>query len=168
MRIEPVFLVAPRPDPTRVPTRRAFLFAGGAFAFGSVIGGACGYSIGAAKGSAVEATGEKASEQEGELEKSGDARLDALRRLAVKAPVEDLVKNWNEWSTDFYFDYPEDAVLWKGADRLVDWALTHPTETEIQFLTTLLKFAAVDQRDQAVNLKQFEPQLRELRRQRQK
>ncbi|MCA8966690.1 MAG: hypothetical protein KDC48_17550 [Planctomycetes bacterium] len=144
MRIDPVFLVAPKPAPKAVPTRRAFLMAGGAFAFGSMIGGACGYSLGVAQGAPVEATAEKGGGEE--LGSSGDARLDALRRLAVKAPIEELVKNWNEWFAYFDTEYQSDPVLWRGMDRLAEWATANPNKASFELLTALVAASLQDKR----------------------
>lgn len=105
MKLEPVYLVAPRPKPPSMPTRRAFLFMGVAFAGGSIVGAACGYSIGSASGS-------------DELPLTGDPDLDEWRRLAVKAPLKELVRLRHEFMVALDRDYPEDAVLWQGLNRL--------------------------------------------------
>jgi len=161
MRIDPVFLVAPKPAPKAVPTRRAFLMAGGAFAFGSMIGGACGYSLGVAQGAPVEATAEKGGGEE--LGSSGDAQLDELRRLAVKAPIEEFVAKWNPWWGEFDFTYTSDPVLWKGLNRLAAWAIHQPERAERQMLTGLISAAQKDTRPEKENLSQFRRQLEEIR-----
>ncbi len=160
MKIDPVFLVAPAAPPPTVPTRRAFLLAGGAFAFGSMVGGACGYSIGAAKREPVEAAGEKA---DGELGSSGDAQLDELRRLAVKAPIEEFVAKWNPWWGEFDFTYTSDPILWQGLNRLAAWAIDQPDRAERQMLTGLITAAQKDNRPAKDNLSQFRRQLEEIR-----
>jgi hypothetical protein len=42
MRLDPIYLVAPKPNPPSMPTRRAFLVAGATFTLGAAVGGACG------------------------------------------------------------------------------------------------------------------------------
>lgn len=109
MRLEPVLLVAPRPQPPAMSSRRAFLIASGTFVAGSMFGGACGYSIGAAGGGVG-----------GEVvpESTGNAELDELRRLAVKAPIEELVEVRLQFLNSLTKDYSQDSILWAGVDRL--------------------------------------------------
>ena len=100
-----------------MPTRRAFVLCGATFAFGAVAGGACGYSLGAAAN----------AQPDEELVPSGDAELDELRRLAVKAPIEELVERRKTFTNSVIKDYPADQLLWKGVGRLCDAALAgHP------------------------------------------
>ena len=112
MRLDPVYLVAPLPKPPTMPTRRAFLLAGGTLAVGATLGGACGYSIGARSSEAAGAAGEMTS--------SGDVELDELRRLAVKAPIEELVAQRMYFANTLVDRYREDVVLWSGIGRLSD------------------------------------------------
>src|SRR5262245_48568230 len=106
MRLEPVFLVAPKPKPPSIPTRRAFLFIGISFAAGSTIGTACGYTLGRASVSGDPGAG-------GELPpSSGDADLDELRRLAIAAPIEELVERRNLFIMMRNRTYPDDRYLW--------------------------------------------------------
>lgn len=114
MKLEPVYLVAPRPKPPSMPTRRAFLFMGFAFAGGSVVGGACGYSIGAAIA------------KSGDLSPTGNAELDELRRLAVKAPLAELVENRLYFMMVFDRKYSSDEVLWRGVERLANAIAADP------------------------------------------
>ena len=117
MRLEPVFLVAPRPKPPSIPTRRAFLMAGCAFAAGSIVGGACGYTIGAmGRGSDVGSA--SAGPAEIELKPTGDADLDELQRLAVKAPIDELWEKANLFLGTRSFSYRDDAILYRGVERL--------------------------------------------------
>jgi hypothetical protein len=167
MRLEPVYLLAPKKTP---PTRRAFLVFAGGFAGGALLGGACGYSLGAmgsAGGAAAASGGAEAAKGE-ELPSSGDARLDALRRLAVKAPIEELVANWNPFCASFVFDYFKDPVLWRGADRLVAWALANPSATDVSMLNTLLQVVRGDARTGTESLRGQEQALRRLRSERSK
>lgn len=122
MRLDPVFLVAPKPTPPSMPTRRAFLVAGATFSFGVAIGGACGYSVGAARAAAAAPAGEP------ELESSGDADLDELRRLAVKAPIEELIERRLVFLSCVAKEYRRDAILWLGVERLA-----HTVQRDSQF-----------------------------------
>jgi len=114
MKIDPIYLLAPRPQAKGMPTRRAFLLASGTFVAGTAIGGACGYSMGAS-GSATAAQQPAA---EPDLEKSGDVELDELRRLAVKAPLDELFEKAPLFLHDRVSTYKHDDVLWRGVDRL--------------------------------------------------
>ena len=112
MRLEPVYLLAPKPKPPSMPTRRAILIAGSTFVAGFGVGGACGY----AAGSRVAPAGESTSEPE--LQPSGDADLDELRRLAVKAPIEELMQNAVVFANLVRATYRDDEILWRGMDRI--------------------------------------------------
>ena len=123
MRIDPVFLVAPKPVVPSMPTRRAFLLAGSTFAVGVSFGGACGYAVGAGKSG--EGGGEgKAKAKEEELPPTNDVELDELRRLAVKAPIEELVERRLVFIAALSIDYRKDEVLWRGVGRLCDEVLS--------------------------------------------
>src|SRR5262245_35073736 len=112
MKLEPVFLVAPKVSAGSVPTRRAFIFAGAAFLGGAVFGTACGYSLGAAAGPTPSPSEPAAPAS------TGDAKLDELRRLAVTAPIEELVAEHLDFVWWRERHYPNDAVLWQGVSRL--------------------------------------------------
>ena len=117
MRLDPVYLVAPKKKPPSIPTRRAFLIAGGTFLAGAAAGGACGYSAGATN------VGEG---QDALPPASGDAELDELRRLALKAPIEELAGRWLYFGDVFSKSYREDPFLPKGIDRLIDHLVATP------------------------------------------
>lgn len=119
MRLDPVLLVAQDKPPATMPTRRAFLFGGAIFATGLSLGGACGYAIGSQR---AEADGPVPADDD--FEKSGDADLDELRRLAVKAPIEELVKHRLLFVNATFADYPRDQVLWRGVRRLTEHLLS--------------------------------------------
>lgn len=99
------------------------------------------------------------------LSPSGDAKLDALRHWAVIAPVDEFVRVWNRWWSEFYFDYPSDAVLWRGADRLAAWALQHRDAAGQNFLGALVLASTQDPRGQSW-LRSQQAELRALRAQR--
>lgn len=111
MKLDPVFIIAPKPKPPSMPTRRAFVLAGATFALGAAAGGACGYSLGAAA---------NAQPEEEELAPSGDAELDELRRLAIKAPISELVQHRLMYLNSLSRYYRKDEVLWRGFERLCD------------------------------------------------
>lgn len=113
MRLDPVLLAAPSAPPALMPTRRAFVLGGAMFATGLSLGGACGYAIGSRRA-------EPAAEVE---ESSGDADLDELRRLAVKAPIEELVKHDLLFMTMTTRTYRRDKTLWRGMARIADQIL---------------------------------------------
>jgi hypothetical protein len=139
MRLDPVFVVGPKPASPSMPTRRAFLFAGGTFALGVSVGGACGYAVGVSAANAGESVGHSAqpSEQrptteqpaEADLKPSGDLELDEMRRLAVKAPIEELIEQRLIFVDSFLRNYSNDQILWRGLGRLCDAVLAradHP------------------------------------------
>jgi hypothetical protein len=132
MRLDPVFLVEPKPAAASIPTRRAFLVAGGTFAFGLSIGGACGYAMGAASangaggGTGSEQEKEAPAAQSEELKPSGDVDLDELRRLAVKAPIEELLEYRIPFLREFSLRYRNDEMLWRGVGRIADAVIARP------------------------------------------
>jgi len=133
MRLEPVLLVAPRAKPQPMTSRRAFLVAGGMFTAGTVLGGACGYTIGVAVGGAGGGGAAAAGAGEDEL-KTGDAELDELRRLAVKAPIEELVRLGVAFCRKRDISYPSDAILWRGIDRLARHLVQDPSAVDRSLL----------------------------------
>ncbi|MBM4060664.1 MAG: hypothetical protein FJ265_06165 [Planctomycetes bacterium] len=118
MRIAPVYVIAPLAGKT-LPTRRAFLLASGTFLAGTVVGGACGYSLGAARAGA-------APQQEPELPSSNDVELDELRRLAVKAPIDELFEKALPFLHIRVSTYKNDEILWRGVDRLSKEIIENP------------------------------------------
>lgn len=117
MKLEPVFLLAPKPKPPSMPSRRAFLIAGGTFFAGIGLGGACGYAAG------VSGKGEGVREENALPEPSGNAELDELRRLALKAPIEELVGKRDALLHFATSAYPNDKYIWHGIGRLVEATL---------------------------------------------
>jgi len=98
--------------PSTVPTRRVFVMAGVTFLVGTTTGGWWGY----AAGSAVAASEREAAE----LAPTGDADLDELRRLAVKAPIEELLEQRLVFIGCLFREYPKDKILWGGAKRIAE------------------------------------------------
>lgn len=129
MRLEPVFVVAPKATSPSMSTRRAFLLASGTFAAGATLGGACGYAMGSqapADGGAGAASPSADPAADESPKPSGDVELDELRRLAVKAPIEELVKQRPIFLTYFGRRYRKDEILWRGVDRLCQEVLKRP------------------------------------------
>lgn len=150
-----VFVVAPQKAASPAPTRRAFLLTGGAFVVGAGLGGACGYSLGVAgRGAATE-----------EPTPSGDDQLDELRRLAIKAPLHELIDKRLEFVVGMTGRYQDDAILWRGIDRLVDAVLADPTFPDRRrsagFIAQFIDRTAAG--DIRTNLQQRLGQLRKIR-----
>lgn len=115
MRLDGAVFVRPAPKVPSMPTRRAFVIAGCTFAAGIAVGGACGYSAGVAVGA-----GSGRDPASDEIPKSGDAELDELRRLAVKAPIDELMGHSSLFIELATRRYDRDEVLWKGVERVCD------------------------------------------------
>lgn len=170
MRLDPVFVIAPIPSVPSMPTRRAFLFAGSTFAVGVTLGGACGYAVGVGSAPAADPAGggvqggDPAQAGNEELPKSGDAELDELRRLAVKAPIEELVENRLVFVNATFMDYPLDRLLWQGVERLADYLIKGGTvEGRAQFAKALA--GVIEQADPVITarLRSRVPELRRLK-----
>ncbi|MFO1078047.1 MAG: hypothetical protein U1E73_10045 [Planctomycetota bacterium] len=128
MKLDPVFLVAPKVAPRAMPTRRAFLLAGCTFAAGSVVGGACGYSMGVAKAPVAEpAEAGSGGNAPTKLESTGDARLDYWRDIAVNAPLDTLFGKSIDFLSVQMVEYKTDPVLWTGVDRITREVLDNPS-----------------------------------------
>jgi hypothetical protein len=120
MKIDPVYLLGPvGPRPT-FTTRRAFLLASGTFLTGTAIGTACGYSAGVASAGAAASAPPPIADpaRDAELPKSGDAELNQLRHLAVKAPLDDLFAKAMLFLSARVRAYPKDEILWQGVERM--------------------------------------------------
>jgi hypothetical protein len=129
MRIDPVYLLSPRP----MHTRRAFLFAvGGAFAGGVVVGGLGGFAIGNGRAAA-------APLPDAAPPLPGNQELEELRRLAVQAPIEELAGNWREFLERRDTAYAEDAVLLVGLVRLAEYLVSNPSAPNRRRVVQFLK-----------------------------
>lgn len=156
MKLDPVFLVAPQPNPPTMPTRRAFLIAGTTFTLGTAVGGACGYSI-AAKPDPV-----AAGDVDVDLEPTNDVELDELRRLAVKAPIAELIEKRLVFLNSLTKNYPKDEILWKGASRLADAVLANRPISDRRLFSRFL--AQVIEQGDPLFTKALQPRVRDLRR----
>ena len=122
MRLEPVDLVAPKPKPPSIPTRRALLIAGGSLLCGLGVGGAGGYATAALLGGPADDGPGRVGPEE-PLRSTGDAELDELRRLATRAPMEELAAQWLYFTDAFANAYRGDPVLLRGVKRLCRYVL---------------------------------------------
>jgi hypothetical protein len=116
MRLDNACFVLAKPKVPTMTTRRAFLMAGSTFFVGACVGGACVHALGDAPLPAAPA--------EEVLAPSGDVELDELRRLAVKAPLAELVERAGVFVELTRRSYRTDAVLWRGMERLTNAVLT--------------------------------------------
>lgn len=105
--------------------RRAFLLAGATFFVGLASGGACGYSLGSRhpEEPRLPAEGDKEPPTVESLPTTGDSNLDELRRLAVRAPIGELVQARVHFAASISDDYKEDPILWQGLSRLANEVL---------------------------------------------
>lgn len=92
-----------------------------------------------------------------------DIRLLHLRQLAIEAPVEDLVEQWNPWFAWFHTDYLQDLALWHGVDRLAQWALAHEPQVSEQLAMSLVSVSVGDPRGATSYLGQQRDALKQLR-----
>ena len=115
MKMDAVYLVAPKPKPMSMPTRRACILAGVTLTTGVLLGGTCGYSIGA---SAVQEVIPWERGSGTHTDPSGDIELDELRRLAVDAPIAELVEKAVIFLGMCGETRRADPVLWRGVERL--------------------------------------------------
>jgi hypothetical protein len=118
-----------------VPTRRAFLIAGGMFVVGAGTGGLCGHAAGRA---AARASRPDAPAAAAEPEPSGDTNLDELRHLATEAPLARLIELRLQFLVAATRDYRKDRILWRGVDRLCEAVLTMPDFPERRLTARLL------------------------------
>ena len=166
MKVDPVFVLSPLPQPPSMPTRRAFLLMSGAFAAGAAVGGACVYSAGVAAGSAGPGSGAPAGgaapvPAEAELPKSGDVELDELRRLAVKAPLDELFAKGMMFLSHRVKSYQTDAILWQGVDRMSKEIIENPTRRVDQIMiASVIGQIDGEARPSSPSLRERVPQLR--------
>jgi hypothetical protein len=167
MKIDPVYLLAPLPKPSTIPTRRAFLLAAGGLVVGAIGGGACGYSMGLAAQPVANASTEPkpaAPVAEEELKTSGDAELDYWRKVALKAPLDELFEKAPMFLHVRGRDYPQDAHLWKGVERLVVEIRDNSSRVVTdELLATLASYIGGRARPAEPSLRDLIPLLRERR-----
>lgn len=116
------------PTVASVPTRRAFVIAGGTFVMGAALGGSYGYSLAATR---------EASPMDSDEEPSGDEVLEELRRLA-KGPIRELIVRKIDFLYHLGKSYRRDEILWHGFDRLCAAALTDPDFPDRRLTARLL------------------------------
>ena len=170
MKIDPVFVLSPIKPAPSMPTRRAILIAAGTFAAGTVIGGACGYSMGSTVASSPKGDANPPNEPaaapagEIELKPSGDAELDYWRRLAVKAPLDDLFAEASLFLTSRVSSYPKDEILWLGVERLA-LGMTRDLHRQVKEMDLAMVMGQIEgtARPDKPSLRELVPQLRARR-----
>jgi hypothetical protein len=167
MKIDPIYLLAPEPKPPSMPTRRAFLLAGGTLVIGAVAGGACGYSMGLAaqpNGGQEPKPANAAAKVEEELKTSGDAELDYWRQVAVKAPLDELFAKGVMFLSVRVSDYPKDPVLWQGVERMIAEVIGNESRVVDEGLVGFLASQVISSaRPAEPSLREFVPVLRARR-----
>ncbi len=159
MKIEPYYLLAPLPPKPSMPTRRAWLIAAGAFVVGSTVGSACGYSLGAASAGPAAAPAGPV-----EWKPSGDAELEEWRRLAVKAPLDELFERAMAFLDARVSNYPKDEILWLGVERLAKESAGNESRP-VNEMTLVVVVAQIEgtARPTEPSLRELVPQLRARR-----
>lgn len=118
-----VFLVAPPSRQPTMPTRRAVLGMGFAFTCGCAVGTACGYAAGRAADDLPADPPAEPPPADPVREPIVDAELAEMRRLAVSAPIEELMAQSNVFLALRNRQYPDDEILWMGVQRICDGIL---------------------------------------------
>ncbi len=120
MKLEPVFLLAPRPAPPSMPTRRAFLLAGSTALLGVATGATAG----------VLAT-RPPSQSDGTLDAEAMRMLRWARELAQPAtPIDELVQHAGAMLMVLAEYAPADAEIWRAVDRLARHVTTADRRTD--------------------------------------
>ncbi len=131
-----------------MPTRRAFLLAGSTFVVGACVGGA-----------AVHAMHAPATEEQAP---TGNAELDELRRLAVKAPIDELLRKGPPFMMALTTTYPGDAILWRGVGRMSD-AMVAGTDVDRKLVGAVIDAIKFLKPPETLGLQARLPKLQELR-----
>lgn len=97
--------------------RRAFLFAGATFFAGAAIGGGGGFVLG------LSGPAKRGAGSEVEVGPDLDEELEELHRLAVRAPIEELLEFRLAFLQCLIIEHHRDPVLWRGVDRLAEAVL---------------------------------------------
>lgn len=141
---------------TRVSSRRAFVIAGATFVVGATLGGGVGYrtAVGASQAD-VDRPADPPPE---------DDELVELRRLAVDAPIEELIAKRAVFVNCLTQSYSDDPALWRGLKRIVEAVLADPhIQDRRVFARFLAQVIEKADRDRGGDLLPLVPQLRALR-----
>lgn len=149
MRLDTACIVAPKPKVPSMPTRRAFLLAGSTFVVGACVGGAAVHAL-------------HAPVVDEAMTPTGNAELDELRRLAVRAPIDELLRKGPPFLMAFTTTYPEDAVLWRGVLRMSD-AMVAGTEVDRKLVGAVIDAIKFLKSPEDLGLQARLPKLHELR-----
>jgi len=118
MHLEPIYLVAPEPEPKAMPTRRAWLFASGAFVTGALSG-----TVGAGIFTGGTRDGAVAAAALDELDEHEARELRFLHELcADSSPLATLEDHMGSLLY-LLAKRPDDRLLWHGMERLAQAAL---------------------------------------------
>lgn len=140
----------------QVPNRRAFLIAGATFAVGAWLGIEGGYAV------AVARAGAKCAAPE--LPPTDDADLAEMRRLAVAAPIAELVEKRLVFVSCVAGEYNEDAIVWRGVARLCEVTLAdHGLTDRRLFGRFLAQMIENGPRELVAPLRDLAPQLRGIK-----
>lgn len=142
---------------SRVSTRRAWLIAGTTFAVGAALGGPLGHRIATATAAATE-------RDEPDPLDTDDPELRELRRLAVEAPLAELVERRLIYVHLLTKSYWEDPILWRGLRRLIDAVLAgHEMEQRRMFARFVAQILEGTHNEHARALLPFAPELRAVK-----
>ena len=155
MKLHPVYLVEPKPEPAT--GRRAFLVAGATFVAGLGLGGACGFAAGSRNQPAEAGTTDPT------LEPTGDALLDELRALSRDGSVEELIEARHRLRFFVSNRYPNDPVLWTGIERLAEIVLQQPDCPDRYVFARLLSSMIEQSGAPSEHLLDLVPRLRSVR-----
>lgn len=109
MRLDAVFVLAPKPKPPSIPTRRAFLVAGCAFVGGTVVGGSAVHLLG--KAPAIQPIDRPPAPE--------DPILVWLRMLVDdRTPIGELIGSADKFVFHLDLHYHDQEDLWAGVTRL--------------------------------------------------
>lgn len=123
MKLQPVYVLAPKQQRTPAWTRRSLLLAGAAFLAGTGVGAFAVSLSGGPSNAAPPA----------------DPVLAWLRMLAdERTPTRDLAANAQRFLLHLDSSYPHDELLWQGAVRLARAVVEDVTLADRQLLARLL------------------------------
>jgi len=119
---------------------------------------------GSGAGAASSALSETKTPKETGLVPSGDPQLDELRRLAVRAPLDELVSKRGVLTSFVLEAYRNDEFLWHGLERLTKATLRrHPMDDRRPFALWLAAYIEQSGHERAKHLLKYTPLLRKVR-----
>ena len=118
MHLEPIYLVAPEPEPKAMPTRRAWLFASGAFVTGALSG-----TVGAGIFTGGTRDGAVAAAALHELDEEDASELRFLHEFCANSSPLATLEAHRGSLYHLLAKRPDDRLLWHGMERLAQAAL---------------------------------------------